>query len=742
MKSARTLGRPVVCWSDDALDLQVEVDDDGVARLSFLAPCGLDERLGAKAPAEPPATDTVRRSVPGLPLLDVLLAGSGRQWAGQRYSESVVGNRMRYVSHDLREDGPWSLLQIALHDPVTGLAASVIYRRLTGVGVLRSSVTLKNTGSSPLTVESVSSFLGGGLAGPRGDLRDVDVLWAENDWQAEARWQARSFRDALPQLSSHVQDGRSRGRFAITSAGTWSSGAYLPMGAAVNRRTGHTLLWQIEHNGAWHWQLGEHMGVGPTISYLALLGPTDIEHHWRMTLAPGESFETVPVALAFSNEGLEDAVGKLTQYRRVMRRRHDDHRRLPVIFNDYLNTLNADPTTERLLPLIRAAASAGAEYFCIDAGWYAEPGEGWWDTVGEWVPSTTRFTGGFPQVIEAIRAEGMVPGIWIEPEVIGVRSPIAEVLPSEAFFTRNGERVVEQDRYQLDLRHPAAKGHLDRTVDFLVGELGVGYIKMDYNINVAPGTDTGGLAAGAGMLEHNRAFLAWIDGVLDRYPDLTVESCASGGMRTDYALLSRFQLHSTSDQEDPLRYPPIAAAAPLAIAPEQAAVWAPAQPEMSDDLIAFTLCSAMLGRVHLSGHLDLMTSAQQKLVAQAITTYKQIRADLAEALPFWPLGLPGWTDPWLAVGMRGRSATYVVVWRRESSTATQVGNEVSLPIAPSHTEAHPRLLYPQNGALLDWNTTNGELRVSLPHCPSACLIAFDTALPMRPLRSALGVPSQ
>jgi hypothetical protein len=92
--------------------------------------------------------------------------------------------------------------------------------------------------------------------------------------------------------------------------------------------------------------------------------------------------------------------------------------------------------------------------------------------------------------------------------------------------------------------------------------------------------------------------------------------------------------------------------------------------------------------------------------------------------------------------MRGRSATYVVVWRRESSTATQVRNEVSLPMAPSHTEAHPRLLYPQKGALLDWNATNGELCVSLPRCPSACLIAFDTALPVRPRRSALGVPSQ
>ena len=120
------------------------------------------------------------------------------------------------------------------------------------------------------------------------------------------------------------------------------------------------------------------------------------------------------------------------------------------------------------------------------------------------------------------------------------------------------------------------------------------------------------------MLAHNRAFLDWVDVLLDRHPSLTIESCSSGGMRTDYALLSRFQLHSTSDQQDFLRYPPIAAAAPVAIAPEQAAVWAYPQPEWDDDQIAFTLCSAMLGRVHLSGHLDRMSAAQQRLVADAI----------------------------------------------------------------------------------------------------------------------------
>ena len=101
--------------------------------------------------------------------------------------------------------------------------------------------------------------------------------------------------------------------------------------------------------------------------------------------------------------------------------------------------------------------------------------------------------------------------------------------------------------------------------------------------------------------------LDWLDAALDRHPGLVIENCSSGGMRTDYALLARLQVQSTSDQQDFLRYPPIAAAAPAAMTPEQAAIWAYPQPEFTDDENAFTLCGAMLGRVHLSGHLDRMS---------------------------------------------------------------------------------------------------------------------------------------
>ena len=734
MVGARTSSRREIGWADDALELRIDVDDEGMVRLGRLAPAG---KAQGEATAERARERDHNPEVIGLPLVDVVTSGSGRSWSGRRYGESVTGGRFRYASHDEHVDEPWRELRILLEDPISDLAAEVVYAVLEQGGVVRSRVRLTNRGSGPVTIESVTSFLGSGLAGPAASLEDIDLMWADNHWLAEGRWQRRAFRDALPDLNREVHEHDSRSWFGLTSAGSWSSGTYLPLGVAVNRRTGDAWAWQIEHNGGWHWQVGEHTGRaatadhmgGPlTDGYLALMGPTDAEHQWRLVLKEGESFETVPVAVAVSEGGFEGAVACLTNYRRAIRRPHEDNRRLPVIFNDYLNTLMGNPTTERLLPLITAAAGVGAEYFCIDSGWYNELGEGWWDTVGSWKPSKTRFPNGITEVLDHIRAKGMVPGLWLEPEVVGTRSPIATQLPLDAFFVRGGERVVEQGRYHLDLSHPAAIKHLDEVVDFLAGDLGVGYLKMDYNINVGPGTESGNVSAGVGMLAHNRAFLDWVDGVLDRHPGLTIENCASGGMRSDYALLSRFQIQSTSDQQDFLRYPAIAAAAATAIAPEQAAVWSSPQPGWTDNEIAFSLCGAMLGRFHLSGHIDRMSQAQQELVAEAISVYKQVRSELACAVPFWPLGLPGWADRWFSLGMRAPSATYLVVWHRgelsEELNPSDHPSETVLSV-PHLLGKHPVLevLYPSvHDATLKWDDLRGEILVALPHVPSACVV--------------------
>ena len=741
----------VIGWTDDALDLRIEVGRDAMARIT---------RLAAPGAGQTAADDTYIRDTTGapgeapddaaLPLLDIVLAGEGRMWSGNRYCESESAGRFRYAGHGARDESSasarWHELRVDLDDPVTGLRAEVFYRVLAGQGVLRSWVRISNRGEAPVTIESLTSFLCGGLSSGAGpdNLEDLDVLWAENDWLAEGRWQRRRLRDALPDLNRRVHGADPRGCFGLTSTGTWSSGSYLPMGAVLSRQSGHAWAWQIEHNGGWHWQTGEcthrsalettepggrHApGGAVTGGYVALLGPADTEHNWSITLAPGEEFATVPVAVAVSGAGFEGAVAALTACRRACRRPHEDSRRLPVIFNDYMNTLMGNPTTEQLLPLIETAAEAGAEYFCIDSGWYAELGAGWWNTVGAWKPSVTRFPNGIAEVLDHIRAFGMVSGLWLEPEVVGVSSPVARKLPPEAFFQRRGQLIVEHGRYHLDLRHPAAVRHLDEVIDYVVGELGVGYLKLDYNIKIAPGPDTGELSPGAGLLAANRAQLDWLDSTLDRYPDLVIENCSSGGMRMDYALLSRLQLQSTSDQQDYLRFAPIAAAAPAAVTPEQTANWAYPQPEFTDDEIAFTLVGALLGRVHLSGHLDRMSPKQHALVTAAINAYKDIRADLAVAVPFWPLGLPRWTDSWIALGMRAPAASYLSVWHRGPFGADGQDEPESpeLTLSLPHLrgqQINARALYPDD-VETSWESTSGELTVALPRTPSACVISL------------------
>ena len=320
----------------------------------------------------------------------------------------------------------------------------------------------------------------------------------------------------------------------------------------------------------------------------------------------------------------------------------------------------------------------------------------------------------------------MVPGLWLEPEVVGVNSPVVAQLPPEAFFQRDGRLVTEHGRHHLDLRHPAAVKHLDEVVDFVVGDLGVGYLKLDYNIEIAPGPNSGGLSPGAGLLEANRAQLDWLDAVLDRHPRLVLENCSSGGMRTDYALLSRFQLQSTSDQQDPLRYPPIAAAAPAAIAPEQAANWAYPQPSFTDDEIAFTLCGAMLGRIYLSGHLDHMSREQRALVAEAVRVHKDLRGSLASALPFWPLGLPRWTDPWIALGLRTPQASYLTVWRRgpfDGGSGPGAGDQPGITLPVPHLRGqrcHRRRALPPFGrgrGRVTWDAAASTLSVRASALP-------------------------
>lgn len=649
----------------------------------------------------------------GFRLVEIELAGLDRpeERHGSKYTVTAPGYRMKYVSHKDERNTYGRKLEFVTCDEETGIYVTSHFQFYDGIAMARCYSVVENRGTEEQILEYVTSFNLNGLEKegilPRDQKMKVAVI--HNSWQREVQWKEYT----LPQLGIEQSQPdlalRSSKAFGVSNTGNWSAKEYLPMGCVSNEETGSRLFWQIEQNGSWHWEISDQTNH----LYLQLSGPTENQSHWFKCLKPGEKFESVPAAVGAVLGGNEEMAEELTRYRRRIRRENEDNEKLAVIFNDYMNCLWAEPTTEKEIPLIDAAAEIGCEYYCIDAGWYADGY--WWDEVGEWLPSDKRFSNGIKEVIDYIRSKGMIPGLWLELEVMGIHCPKVKDMPEDCFFHRHGKRVYDRSRYQLDFRHPAVREHATQVIDRLVNDYGVGYIKMDYNIEPGLGTEIDADSVGDGLLGHERAYLQWLDGIFEKYPQLIIENCSSGGLRMDYAMLQRHSIQSTSDQEGYLNYATIAANSPLGVTMEQSAIWSYPRIEGDEEETVFNMVNAMLMRVHQSGHMVDIAPERKALVKEGLDYYKEIRSDIKCSVPFWPTGFSSFADDWVSLGLKGERATYLSVWRRGG------GSYLELPIAHlKGREVEVRCAYPMKSDCdYHWNAQTGILTVMLPAVPSA-----------------------
>ncbi|HEY0935508.1 MAG TPA: hypothetical protein VGD91_17400, partial [Trebonia sp.] len=73
--------------------------------------------------------------------------------------------------------------------------------------------------------------------------------------------------------------------------------------------------------------------------------------------------------------------------------------------------------------------------------------------------------------------------------------------------------------------------------------------------------------------------------------------------------------------------------------------------------------------LYLSGWLNRLTDSQRDLVAQAVAAHKRLLSTIVRYVPFWPLGLPGWNDEWVALGLQDKAGAqarelHLTIWRR------------------------------------------------------------------------------
>lgn len=708
-------------WGTDAIELVFSTEDGPVRLIDVLLPDLAVERRTARSRARQP-------------LVEIAVPHFGQGGDESRLIETPIGKRLAFRAQQTETIDALKRLIITQEDAATGLVVDSIFEIIGQTPAVRAVTRVRlEDGADPIRLLHVSSLATAAVISD--NIANLDIWSAESSPRAEGRWSHRPLRS--PGLKSI--DANERGEYTwsgrqVTGFGSRSTLMAVPAGALVDRESGLTFAWQIEHNGPWMWEVGEladrdrgitppHERVRSSLpagvmqgdtsndgAYLVATGPAESRHSWSVVLRPGQTFTTVPVTFTVA-ETRDDAFGNLAAYRRAARRPHPQNTALPVIFNDYMNTLVGDPTEEKLLPLIDAAARAGAEYFCIDAGWYDDEA-GWWDGVGDWEPSTTRFPSGLANVLVRIREHGMVPGLWIEPEVIGVASNAAQTLPDDAFITRDGVRVRVNDRYFLDMRQETARAHVDAAIDRMITGLGAGYFKFDYNITPGAGLDTDSDSLGDGLLQHNRAVLDWIRSLLDRYPDLIIESCSGGGGRTDFATMSEVQLASTSDQENPLAYPAVAVGSLVHLLPEQAGNWAYPQATMSDQEIAFAMGVGLAGRLYLAGVLSDMTDEQLAIVRAGVNVHNSTKHFIAASTPVFPLNLPDWNSSWVSVGFEGgpdaRGEQLLLVWALPGALPEQI--ELPLRLAGV---ARVERIYPSDEIAAGWEARLDGARLQI-----------------------------
>jgi len=202
------------------------------------------------------------------------------------------------------------------------------------------------------------------------------------------------------------------------------------------------------------------------------------------------------------------------------------------------------------------------DYLWIDAGWYdmgdIKQGEGIynWPRTGTWKPDARRFPAGLRPVADYVREKaGVKTIVWFEPERVARGSELYDehnewCLPSEE-SERDALDHPEEPWFGsrlLNLGDDAAREWItERLVSLIRGE-GIDLYRQDFNMsplkhwlcNDAPGR------TGITENRHCAGYLRMWDDIMQAFPEIVIDSCASGGRRNDLETLRRaLPLHKT-----------------------------------------------------------------------------------------------------------------------------------------------------------------------------------------------------
>lgn len=609
----------------------------------------------------------IKDDTKGSPLAEVKIEGEMKPApCGTKHIFSSEGSRLKYVTHEYDD----SCLTVTMRSEL--VEVKVVFDSYSDTSAIRVHTEVTNIAEREIVLEDVSSFVLTGFGGYDPYTEDIELCRFVQGHHRECQPRKMSLFD----LGMHTSLYTGKDKVSFVNVGSWSTKEMLPMGILTDQKNGTQLMFQIESNSSWYYEISD---VNRYV-YLYFGGASRTNCAWSKKLSCGERYVTTSVALVIG-DSLNYLLGEMTKYRRHIAYRCKADLSLPTIFNEYMHFSWDSPSEETTKLAAPVIASTGIEYYVIDCGWHnEEPGNMIYPYVGQWKESHARFPNGLKATLDYIKSLGMKPGLWIEPEIIGTKcAEMLDIYDEDCFLRRGGKPICVFNRLFLDYRAPKVIEYMNGAIARMVEEYGAEYIKFDYNQDLGVGVYSESGDFGEGLEQAAAAFLDWADKIQERYPDVIFEACASGGMRMDYKTLSHFSLISTSDQTKYQLYPYIAGNILSAVIPEQAAVWSypvnsrAKDEEITTDCVAMNMVNALLGRIHLASRIFKLDEARLNLVKEGVAYYKSISEVKKRALPYLPLGFTDFRQDRVASGFTADGKLYLAVWYLKGDSTFSIG---------------------------------------------------------------------